>query len=165
MKTQHLPAGPGVYLIRNKLSRQAYVGSSENVRRRVRHHLARLEAQSHSCDPLQAGYDVVPQLFEAVVVCECDVEDLTIIEKGMWEHLKREGLLIGQAERFYPRTPTPPKSTAKADAMRARWADPVKRAELEAKINARRADPAYRESIREKNRRAVQVRWEKRRAG
>lgn len=163
MKTQHLPAGPGVYLIRNKLSRQAYVGSSENMRRRVRHHLARMDKGSHPNTALQAAYDPVPQLFEAVVVCECDIEDLAIIEKGMWEHLKREGLLLGQAERFQPRGSKNPGSPGKADAMRARWADPVKRAELETKINARRADPAYRESIREKNRRAVQVRWEKRR--
>lgn len=152
-------------MIRNKLSLQAYVGSSENVRRRVRHNFAKLEQQSHHSKELQAMYDAVPQLFEAVVVCECDVEDLTIIEKGMWEHLKREGLLLGQALRFQPKAASRPKSPAAANAMRARWADPAKRAELEAKINARRADPAYRESIREKNRRAVQVRWEKRRAG
>ena len=165
MQTQHLPAGPGVYMIRNKLSLQAYVGSSENVRRRVRHHLARLEAGTHTSPGLAPAYAATPQLFEAVVVCECDVEDLTIIEKGMWEYLKREGLLLGQADKFQPRAAATPKSDAKAAAMRARWADPIKRAELEAKINARRADPAYRESIREKNRRAVQVRWEKRRTG
>lgn len=165
MKTQHLPAGPGVYLIRNKLSRQAYVGSSENMRRRVRHHLARMKNGTHPTVPLQAMYAAVPQLFEAVIVCQCEIEDLQIIEKGMWEHLKREGLLLGQEERFQPRGIKNPGSPGKADAMRARWADPVKRAELEAKINARRADPDYRESIREKNRRAVQVRWERRRAG
>lgn len=165
MDTQHLPAGPGVYMIRNRMSLQAYVGSSENVRRRVRHNLARLQQQRHHSEELQAAFDAVPQLFEAVVVCECDVEDLTVIEKGMWEYLRREGLLLGQKGRFQPRALEQPKSPAKAEAMRARWADPVKRAELEAKINARRADPAYRESIREKNRRAVQVRWEKRRHG
>lgn len=165
MDTQHLPNGPGVYMIRNRMSLQAYVGSTENVRRRVRWHLARLNKQTHYCGPLQGAFDAVPQLFEAVVVCECDVEDLTVIEKGMWEYLRREGLLLGQAERFQPRGVKAAASTGKAEAMRARWADPVKRAELEAKINARRADPAYRESIREKNRRAVQVRWEKRRQG
>lgn len=163
MQTQHLPAGPGVYMIRNKLNLQAYVGSSGNVRRRVRWHLAKLNAQTHFSKELQGAFTPTPQLFEAVLVCECDAEDLGIIERGMWEYLKREGLLLGQAERFQPRANYVPGSTAKAEAMRARWADPVKRAELEAKINARRADPAYRESIREKNRRAVQARWEKRR--
>lgn len=162
MKTHHLPAGPGIYLIRNKLSLQAYVGSSENVRRRVRHHLARLTAQTHGCKQLQAAYDAVPQLFEAVVACECAAEELATLERGMWEHLKHEGLLLGQADKFQPRAKKGSGSAAKAEAMRARWADPVKRAALEAKINARRADPAYRESIREKNRRAVQIRWEKR---
>lgn len=162
MQTQHLPAAPGIYLIRNKLSLQAYVGSSENVRRRVRWHLARLNKQTHYSKQLQAAYDATPQLFEAVVTCECKAEELATLERGIWEHLKREGLLLGQADKFQPRSAKGSGSAAKAEAMRARWADPVKRAALEAKINARRADPAYRESIREKNRRAVQVRWEKR---
>lgn len=163
MNTQHIPMQPGVYLLRNTRNGQEYVGSSINMRRRVRWHLARLKAGTHGSVKLQKAYSKARgQGFAVIVVCTCDESELAARERREYERVKKLGLLLNSERVFGVRAATTPKSQAKSEAMKARWADPQQRAALEAKINARRADPEYRASISEKNRRAVQARWAKR---
>lgn len=165
MNTQHIPMKPGIYLLWNPKTNQEYVGSSVNMRRRVRWHLAQLKAGTHGSEKLQKAYSKAgAEGFQAVVVCVCEASELAMRERREYERVKKQGLLLNNERVFGVRAESVPKSPAKAKAMKARWADPKKRAALEAKINARRADPEYRASISEKNRRAVQARWAKRRA-
>jgi predicted GIY-YIG superfamily endonuclease len=162
METKNLPTGPGVYLLRCTHNGLAYVGSSENVRRRVRHHLARLEKRSHRCRMLLSAYLAAgPKRFEAVLIHACEEAELSQLEQAEWERLKAAGLLLSDGDYFIPRGDYPETSSAKAEAMRARWADPEKRAALAEKVNAARADPSYREECKGRNSLAGSVRWKR----
>jgi hypothetical protein len=51
-----LPASPGVYQLHNDATKEMYIGSSSNVRLRVKEHIKALESGSHSNRFLQGSY-------------------------------------------------------------------------------------------------------------
>ena len=164
MNTQNLPARSGVYVIEILHTSYRYVGASLDIRRRVRHHLSRLAGRKHANADLQAqvvcaGDERVSAYVEAL----CDEASLASEEAKCIRRLRAEGLEVLNHIRP-PKAHVRPRerSQAKSEALKRRWADPEARARLEQAINARRATPEYKASVREQNRQAVLARWRKR---
>lgn len=62
----------GVYLIRNRESQKAYIGSSTNIEQRFKAHMSCLQNRSHANWDMQADY--VEDVFELVVLEECTID-------------------------------------------------------------------------------------------
>ena len=80
--SEKLPASPGVYRLCNDATKEMYIGSSNNVRSRVKDHIKALESGCHSNRFLQDSYGKSgPNLFGATVLVECSGEQLLISEE------------------------------------------------------------------------------------
>lgn len=164
MNTQNLPARSGVYVIEILHTPYRYVGASLDIRRRVRHHLSRLAVRKHANADLQAQVVCAgDERVSAYVEVLCDEASLASEEAKCIHRLRAEGLEVLNHIRP-PKAHVRPRerSQAKSEALKRRWADPEARARLEQAINARRATPEYKASVREQNRQAVLARWRKR---
>lgn len=74
----------GVYLIRNKITNQEYVGSSAIINKRFCYHRNRLLNKKHPNPKLQRSYDKYgAEAFEYVVVFNCDREGALDLEQEM----------------------------------------------------------------------------------
>jgi len=78
------PKGPenlirGIYMIKNSISGECYIGSSRDIVRRIRAHLSELRQGIHHSHQLQAAWDeygAAPLRFRVVEIVE-SIEDLT----------------------------------------------------------------------------------------
>lgn len=78
-----LRAEPGVYMIRLRLDKRMYVGSSVNVRKRVQNHLSALRKGAHHSPHLQRAWDKYgADMFEFVALGYYPREQLR--EKEQW---------------------------------------------------------------------------------
>lgn len=79
----------GIYAIRNKINGKAYVGSSQNMRRRVEEHFQALSSGKHQNYNLQQAYDFygahnfAPETLEVV-------EKADLLDKCEQRHLDRQ---------------------------------------------------------------------------
>lgn len=72
--TPDIPPAPGIYAIHNLLDGKNYVGSSANLRKRLRQHFVDLKAGRHANSHLQAAYSRDGRAaFEVRIICH--VED------------------------------------------------------------------------------------------
>lgn len=162
MNTQKLPARSGVYVIEISRTPFAYVGSSINVRRRVRHHFARLKDRTHCNKDLQGQYVCYgEERLTARLICYAEEGELSKLERQAIFDLIAEGKTLFNKLTETPRPPRQP-CPARGEALRRRWANPQERAKLEAAINARRATSEYKAAMSDVNRQNVLKRWAKR---
>lgn len=54
----HIPASPGVYLIKNNANNKEYIGSSKNMKERIADHIKQLSANLHINSDLQKDYAI-----------------------------------------------------------------------------------------------------------
>lgn len=59
----------GIYLIKNKMTGECYVGQSKDIRKRWQSHLAHLRQRRHNNDGMQCAYDEYgPNIFEFEII-------------------------------------------------------------------------------------------------
>ena len=76
------PIVSGIYLIRNKITKKNYIGSSNNIKRRWRHHRSLLKNNKHHSKSLQNSYNKYGKdAFEFVILKEVEQKDLLIEEQ------------------------------------------------------------------------------------
>lgn len=88
---ESLPNSPGVYLLTHRVTNDTYVGSSLDVRRRVRGHLCSLRAGCHENKGLlklclTSGFDLEAKLLEETT------EEMRLIVEAKWVHSLRPSL-------------------------------------------------------------------------
>ena len=75
---------PGIYLIKNKINKKVYVGSSINLKARYFHHFYLLKKNKHPNGHLQDSfnkYGIKNFIFEVLCYCESDTRYLIYLEK------------------------------------------------------------------------------------
>lgn len=84
-----IPADPGIYAIVHKETGKRYVGSSDNIRRRLRKHKRDLERGVHDNSYLQKAWNKYgPNEFRAEIIELCPVSELLIQEQ---QHIDSKG--------------------------------------------------------------------------
>jgi hypothetical protein len=73
---QHLPSNSGVYLIQNLCNNKVYVGSGDNIKRRVRDHFGDLRRNSHYIESLQNDWNESHKFKSFVLQLNEDYTDL-----------------------------------------------------------------------------------------
>lgn len=72
----------GVYILRNTLTGRVYVGATKDASEREWSHFGKLGRGVHDCKELQRDFDEIGrECFEFLVVEECDVSMLLILEQ------------------------------------------------------------------------------------
>lgn len=99
MDLAHLPTGPGIYRLRNAVNGKVYVGSSVNVRKRVRLHFLLLTTGKHVNSHLQRSFGRDgAEAFTAELVESCATTELLHCEQshidGNRSHDRRYGYNI-----------------------------------------------------------------------
>lgn len=79
----HLPEAAGVYVLRSPATGRVYVGSTRNIRRRVKSHFLKLTARHHHNSRLQAAFDSGVDL-EARVLRLIDSEPCRMALEGAY---------------------------------------------------------------------------------
>ncbi len=80
--SENLPVSPGVYQLKNDSTKEIYIGSSNNVKLRIRDHIKALESGSHVNKFLQDSYKKNgPNCFSATLLVECASEQLLLVEE------------------------------------------------------------------------------------
>ena len=78
----------GIYKIINKVNQKVYVGSSIDIKSRIRNHKSDLRGNRHHCSHLQYAYNKYGESnFEAKVIERCDREVLLERERYWMEYL------------------------------------------------------------------------------
>ncbi len=75
---------PGLYSITNIVNGHKYIGSSNNLYKRLHQHLNNLRNNTHCNKHLQAAWNKYGEKnFILQGICDCDVEDLLIFEQAL----------------------------------------------------------------------------------
>lgn len=81
MLIENVPHRAGVYRIINTVTGECYVGGTQDMAGRCRGHALSLMNGTHFCKKLMASYRIHGgAAFSAVVVEECEMDDLAIVE-------------------------------------------------------------------------------------
>ena len=84
----------GVYRITNKDTGLSYLGSSKNIRQRLKSHIMKLRMGTHSCAQFQKGFDASEESrFELTIVEYCDTDILLERELYYLTDMSKLGLL------------------------------------------------------------------------
>lgn len=96
----------GIYKILNKLDNKCYIGSSQNIKRRIKDHMAYLGVNKHCCTHLQNAYNKHGKYaFDFVIIEYCSIDKLTEREQYWIDSLDRKLLyntrVIAESNRGY----------------------------------------------------------------
>jgi excinuclease UvrABC nuclease subunit len=70
---KHIPYTSGVYAIRNDLNNHMYIGSTTNLRRRLRTHIGYLKNDKHANERLQCDFNKIGiDKFSYIILEHCD---------------------------------------------------------------------------------------------
>ena len=80
----------GIYLIQNKETGKFYIGSSVNVKNRLRQHKQMLNTNNHKNSRLQEDYNIYgSKAFKVKVLCRCSELELLFKEQALYSLLKK----------------------------------------------------------------------------
>ena len=68
---------PGIYLIKNTLNNKIYIGSTKNLRTRMRLHINKLKRKVHDNGKIQNCYNKYGDIFDIEILENCS-EDMLI---------------------------------------------------------------------------------------
>lgn len=85
----------GIYYIKNLTSNKYYIGSSSNIRKRLRTHLSNLKFNKHQNTNLQEDFNKIGQnSFECSPIIYCETKDLLMYEEKFMNRFKELGYKI-----------------------------------------------------------------------
>ena len=137
----------GVYLIRNRFTKDAYVGSAHDFEKRWKLHRINLAAGRHHSVILQHAWNKYgPDAFEWVVLERCAKSNVLAAEQEWLDRLTAKYNICRVAGARAGVKNRPEHNRAIAEKAKARWADPAfkERVRQKLKTSARPPQPVQR---------------------
>lgn len=101
----HIPEKPGIYEIRNTINNKVYVGSSVNLRSRIRAHFSDLSCEKHHNHYLQASWKKYGKEVFIVNILELCPKEHLIERENYWMN-EREVFDKDKGYNFFSANPT-----------------------------------------------------------
>lgn len=131
------PCASGVYMIRNRLTKDTYVGSAHDFEKRWKLHRLNLRAARHHSPHLQRAWLKYGEAaFEFVVLQRCPKERVIGVEQEWIDLLTAKYNVSRTAGSRAGVKNRPEHNRAISERARARWADPEFKARMREKMAA-----------------------------
>lgn len=91
----------GIYKITNIVNNKCYIGSSRNLPKRIYEHKRQLRKDNHHSYKLQKSWNKYgEENFTFEIICECDVNQLIVLEQKYFDEISPELVILKVAGSF-----------------------------------------------------------------